>query len=79
MILPDVNLLLDAYDASSLHHGKATHWWTLALLAAAGTGGHLVTDAQIAVHAREHGATVFTNDSDFVRFPGLKTANPLHD
>jgi predicted nucleic acid-binding protein len=36
-----------------------------------------VTDAQIAAIAIEQGATLFTNDSDFGRFPGLKRQNPL--
>lgn len=27
MIVPDLNLLLYAYDASSLHHAAASSWW----------------------------------------------------
>jgi len=27
VILPDINLLLYAYDAGSLHHSKAAKWW----------------------------------------------------
>jgi len=27
MIIPDINLLLYAYDSSSTFHGKATAWW----------------------------------------------------
>ncbi len=42
-----------------------------------GTAGNLVTDAQIAVLAREHDAVVHTSDADFVRFPGLRWYNPL--
>lgn len=141
MIIPDLNLLLYAYDTQSPHHRAAAAWWescingtepvglpgvvlfgflrlatsprvyespmtveqvaecvrewtsrphvvevgggpelferVIALLQSAGTAGHLVTDAQIAATAVEHAATVFTNDSDFNRFPGLKIVNPL--
>ena len=27
MIMPDVNLLVYAYDATSRHHGRARQWW----------------------------------------------------
>lgn len=141
MIVPDLNLLLYAYDAASPHHTAAAAWWegcingaepvglphvvifgflrlatsgrvfvspmsledavdcvrawlepphvgeaeggpehvssVLDLLLRAGTGGKLSTEAQIAAVALHHGATLFTNDSDFRRFPGLKTKNPL--
>jgi toxin-antitoxin system PIN domain toxin len=47
------------------------------LLEQAGGGGNLSTDALIALHAMEHSATVFSNDRDFDRFPGIKWRNPL--
>lgn len=141
MIVPDLNLLLYAYDAGSPHHRVAARWWescvngnevvglprvvlfgflrlttsprvyaspmtlteaadyvsgwldhphvieadggpdfvanVIALLHQAATGGNLVTDAQIAAVAIEHRATLFSNDADFNRFPGLKVVNPL--
>ena len=40
-------------------------------------GGNLSTDALIAVHAREHSATIYSNDLDFDRFSGIKWVNPL--
>ena len=40
-------------------------------------GGNLSTDALIAVHAREHSATIYSNDRDFDRFKGIKRVNPL--
>ena len=46
-------------------------------LQAAGGGGNLVADAHIAAIAMEHQAEVYTNDSDFARFPGLRWRNPL--
>jgi toxin-antitoxin system PIN domain toxin len=47
------------------------------LLAKAGTGGNLVTDAQIAALAQEYGATVHSADTDFARFAGVSWENPL--
>ncbi len=50
MIIPDVNLLVFAYDSSSPHHAAAARWWQQCM-----TG----------------------NDSDFLRFPGIRWHNPL--
>lgn len=47
------------------------------LLRAVGAAGNLTTDAQIAALAIEHDAVVATNDTDFARFPGVRTVNPL--
>jgi toxin-antitoxin system PIN domain toxin len=41
--------------------------------------GNLVTDAQLAALAIEHGLSVVSMDSDFARFPGLHWINPLAD
>lgn len=49
----------------------------LKLLEAPGTAGNLVTDAQIAALAIEHGAVLHTADTDFLRFPGLRWFNPV--
>lgn len=43
----------------------------------AGTGGKLTTDAYLAALALENQATIYSNDSDFSRFSGLKWENPL--
>lgn len=141
MIVPDVNLLVYAYDETSPDHDKARLWWEKVLggsepvglpwvvvlaftrllthpqicanpvsvdevrrtvtgwvdlphvriiqlsnraldlffdlLEEAGMGGNLTTDALIALHAREHSATVCSNDRDFDRFPGIRWINPL--
>lgn len=141
MIIPDVNLLVYAYDSSSPHHAAAAQWWmtcmtgneevglpavvifgfiricthpkvfqnplgiaeanahvrswlarpqarvidpsphhvtdVLNLLEDAGTGGNLTTDAQIAALARQEKAVLHSNDTDFLRFPGLRWHNPL--
>ncbi|HKK17289.1 MAG TPA: TA system VapC family ribonuclease toxin [Opitutales bacterium] len=47
------------------------------LLQAAGTGGNLVSDAQIAAAARRLKGTVHSADVDFARFKGVKWVNPL--
>jgi uncharacterized protein len=47
------------------------------LLQDAGMGGNLCTNALIALHAREHSATICSNHRDFGRFPGVKWVNPL--
>jgi len=39
--------------------------------------GPLVMDAALAALAIEHGATLYSTDRDFLRFPGLKWKNPL--
>jgi hypothetical protein len=42
-----------------------------------GTAGNLTTDAHLAAICIEHGATLYTADNDFGRFPALKWKNPL--
>jgi toxin-antitoxin system PIN domain toxin len=42
-----------------------------------GTAGNLTTDAQLAALSIEHQATLYSNDADFGRFPGLRWINPL--
>lgn len=39
--------------------------------------GNLVPDAVLAALAIEHGLTVYSNDSDFARFPDCRWVNPL--
>ena len=141
MIVPDINLLIYAYDSSSPHHEKAAAWlkdcmlgseeiglasvvifgfvrlsthpkvfqtpltiaeasarvetWlkqphvrviepspqhvsdVLGLLNQLGTAGNLTTDAQIAALAKQEKAALHSNDTDFLRFPGLDFHNPL--
>jgi len=141
MIIPDVNMLVYAYDSSSVHHETAAEWWkrcmtgndeiglapvvmfgfarictnprifqtpltvveassrveswlarphvriiessaehvrdVLALLRKTGTAGNLTTDAQIAVLASQEKAIIHSNDTDFLRFPGIRWHNPL--
>jgi predicted nucleic acid-binding protein len=39
--------------------------------------GTLTTDAHLATLAIEHGATVYTTDREFLRFPGVRVVNPI--
>jgi len=48
------------------------------LLTAAGTGGNLVSDAQIAAAALRLKACIQSTDTDFDRFPGITLSNPLN-
>ena len=47
------------------------------LLDGVGTGGNLTTDVQLAALAFEYDADMYSNDTDFGRFPGLRWINPL--
>jgi uncharacterized protein len=54
------------------------HWAILNELLTQGQAyGPLVMDAHLAALAIEHGATLYTTDRDFSRFPGLRIVNPL--
>ncbi len=67
-----------SFPAAIWLNAEVSHLRTMrSLLAAAGRGGNLVTDAQIAAIAMDYGATVHTADLDFSRFPGVKWKNPL--
>ena len=48
-----------------------------ALLTELGTAGNLTSDAHLAALAIEYDATLATTDVDFLRFPKLRTSNPL--
>jgi toxin-antitoxin system PIN domain toxin len=49
----------------------------LDLLLPLGSGGNLISDAHLAALTIEHGATLYSADIDFSRFPGLNWINPL--
>lgn len=54
------------------------HWEILQAVSREGrTAGPLVMDAAMAALAIEHGATLYSTDRDFARFPGLRWTNPL--
>lgn len=47
------------------------------LLRQLGAATNLTTDTQLAAHAIENQATLYSNDTDFARFQGLRWVNPL--
>ena len=47
------------------------------LLKLTGVAGSLSSDAHLAAIAIDKGITVYSNDTDFSRFPGLSWTNPL--
>ncbi len=47
------------------------------LLEPIGTAGNLTSDAHLAALAIEHGAELFSRDTDFARFKGLRWTDPL--
>ena len=54
------------------------HWTILQeLMRENQTIGPLIMDAALAAIALEHGATLYTTDRDFSRFPALRWINPL--
>ena len=54
------------------------HWPVLHnLLRTTGSAGNLTSDAHVAALAIEQGATIFSADHDFKRFPGIRHVNPL--
>jgi len=56
------------------------HWTTLGRLVTVGKArGSMIMDAHVAALALERGATLATTDSDFTRFPGLRTVDPTGD
>ena len=68
---------LDQPVAGTLVPGER-HMEILSRLLADGQAtGALVMDAALAAIAIEHGATLYTTDRDFARFPGLDWVNPV--
>lgn len=54
------------------------HWLIFSNLLAEGqVRGSMTTDAEIAAYTVENGATLYTCDRGFARFPNLKFVNPL--
>jgi uncharacterized protein len=144
MIIPDINLLVYAYNADSRAHIPAKIWWEESLnssdisigiptavllgfirivthprvfpspidaakavsyvqswltiphvelltpgpnhfsilkdlVSHLGSAGSMTTDAHVAAFAVENSAVVYSNDMDFLRFPQIKTKNPLRN
>lgn len=70
LAIPHVTLLLP----------ERGYWSVLKRMLLQGkAAGRLVTDAQIAAITAEYGGTLYTDDRDFARFPGLNWINPLEN
>lgn len=69
--------LVERPTAAMLQPG-ARHWTILVdLIERAQVRGAMVSDAYLAALAIEHGCELVTTDSDFSRFPGLRSRHPL--
>lgn len=61
-----------------LIHPTDQHWALFKKMLKAGNAvGNLVSDAHLAALALEHNCVLYSTDSDFARFPGLRWANPI--
>ncbi len=59
-------------------HPTESHWEILQRMLSEGQAvANLVTDARLAALALEHGCELYSTDSDFARFRGVKWRNPL--
>jgi toxin-antitoxin system PIN domain toxin len=68
---------LDQPSATIVHPGPRHLPVIRELLLPLGTGGNLTSDAHLAALAIEHGAELYSSDTDFARFNNLKWRNPL--
>jgi len=60
-----------------LAHPSDSHFGRLRVeLERLGAAGNLTTDAHLAVLAMERGYVLYSTDTDFARFPGLRWINP---
>ena len=73
----DVEAWLSAEVAGIPDTGQRTAQILGDLVQRHGCTGNLVTDAQLAALAIEHGVPVVSADSDFARFPEVRWTNPF--
>lgn len=72
-----VRLWTSQPNASILDPGKQHVEVLSRLLLGAGTAGNLTSDAHLAALALEHDGEIYSVDTDFGRFPGVRWRNPL--
>jgi uncharacterized protein len=63
---------VEVLEPGSHHLDSLAHF-----IMAGQTRGAMISDAHLAALAVEHGATLYSTDRDFSRFPGLRFKNPL--
>jgi toxin-antitoxin system PIN domain toxin len=68
---------LEQTSATIVHPGPRHMAVLRELLRPLGTGGNLTSDAHLAALAIEHGAELYSSDTDFARFHGVKWRNTL--
>ena len=74
-----VQVLRDAPASVPLAAGPR-HWEIFdRLCRKVGARGNLVQDTYLAALAIEHGATLYSADRDFTRFPGLRWQHPMEE
>ncbi len=71
-----VETWLGRRNVSALHPSSRHYEILRELLDGTGVGGNLVSDAHLAALAIENSATLWSYDSDFARFPGLRWQDP---
>jgi toxin-antitoxin system PIN domain toxin len=73
-----VNAWLSRPNVTTVGYGE--RFWALfsEQVAEGKVSGPLLTDAALAALALEQGATLYSTDKDFRRFPALKVVDPLH-
>jgi toxin-antitoxin system PIN domain toxin len=67
----------DSPNRRALRPGRRHRTIFAELCRRSGARGSLVTDAELAALAIEHGCEWLTTDRDFARFPGLRWRHPL--
>ncbi len=71
-----INSWLEQPSVRTITPGEG-HWGLVErLLKEAGTAGNLTTDAHLAAMAIQWDCTVYSTDTDFARFPGVKWKQP---
>ncbi len=87
MIVPDINLLIYAHNDQASEYAKARAWWEVALNGNTPVGIPWISISgfiRLMIHPRVLAqpmdiaqAELYSCDSDFSRFPGLRWRNPL--
>jgi toxin-antitoxin system PIN domain toxin len=72
-----VDSWLEQPCAAIVHPGDGHSRILRDLFGVLGTAGNITSDAHLAALAIEHGAELYSCDTDFSRFPGLRWRNPL--
>lgn len=75
--LAAVESWLELPHVTLVHSSDKTWELTARCIVDAKVAGAMTTDAQLAAITIEHGATLYSNDRDFIRFKQLRWVDPL--